>query len=109
MAEAIFKDYIAGFQVRNPNLFLFSAMEHTGEWAKVKHGGEDITALGGPPGQRVRGVEHLHMGLIPWADGYQQGLSCQVSTGKGLAAMGFKGVYVGKGKDKKMVKSPWTQ
>lgn len=105
VAEAVQRRYVGTFQARNPNLFLCSAMQHTGEWARVLRGGEDITALGGPPGQWVRGVSHVHLQVIPWAEGYKQGMSRQVSTGKALAAMGFTGEFQGK----KMVKSPWEQ
>lgn len=82
-------EYVAGFQARNPSLFLCSAMRHTGEWARVKQGGEDITAIGGPPGQWVCGVDHVHLNVIPWGEGYKKGLSRQVSTGRALAALGF--------------------
>lgn len=105
VTDAVYEKYAQTFQERNPNLFLCSAMKHTGEWAKVLRGGEDITALGGPPGQWVRGVSHVHLQVIPWADGYKQGMSRQVSTGKALAAMGFTGEFQGG----KMIKSPWEQ
>lgn len=105
VAEKIHQEYVDAFKERNPNFFLCSAMQHTGEWAKVLRGGEDITALGGPPGQWVRGVSHVHLQVIPWAEGYKQGMSRQVSTGKALAAMGFTGEFQGK----TMIKSPWEQ
>lgn len=90
VSRAIQQEYIAGFQARNPNLFLCSAVRHYGEWARVKHGGEDITGQGGPAGQWVCGVDHVHMTVIPWGDGYKKGMSRQVSTGRALAALGFK-------------------
>ena len=75
----IFKEYIDGFQERNPNVFLYMAHRHNDE----------------------QGVIHSGLSVIFYADGFTRGMSRQVSQKKALEAMGFYSDTV-KGADGKM-------
>lgn len=86
VAKRIYQEYLAGFQARNPNFYVYRVDYHDGEYFRSKDG-EDITDRGGPAGTWTKGVPHPHISFIPWADGFRQGLSRQVSTGRALAAM----------------------
>ena len=63
----IMKEYIDGFQARNPNAFLYQCARHNDEVAQI----------------------HTHMSVIWFADGFTRGMSRQVSQKKALEAMGF--------------------
>lgn len=86
VAKQIYQEYLVGFQARNPNFYVYRVDYHDGEYYRSKDG-EDITDQGGPTGIWTKGVPHPHISFIPWADGFRQGLSRQVSTGRALAAM----------------------
>lgn len=82
----IFRDYVAGFQARNPNLYLFRADFHADEWYKVTKGGIKKPGL---PDQWLPGQSHGHLAVVAHADGYQRGPRTQASITKALAAMGY--------------------
>lgn len=63
----IIKEYIDGFQERNPNAFLYHSARHNDE----------------------QGVIHGHLSLIWYADGFSKGMNRQVSQKKALEQMGF--------------------
>lgn len=75
----IMKEYIEGFQARNPNAFLYQSARHNDEVAQI----------------------HTHMSVIWFADGFTRGMSRQVSQKKALEAMGFYSDTV-KGPDGKL-------
>ena len=75
----IMKEYIDGFQARNPNVFLYQCARHNDEVAQI----------------------HTHMSVIWFADGFTRGMSRQVSQKKALEAMGFYSDTV-KGPDGKL-------
>lgn len=82
----VFKDYIDGFQARNPNLYLYRADFHADEWYRVTKGGKTIPGL---PLQWLPGQSHGHLEVVAHADGYQRGPKRQASITKALAAMGY--------------------
>lgn len=67
VVNKIIKEYIDGFQERNPNAFLYHSARHNDE----------------------EGVVHGHLSLIWFADGFTKGMSRQVSQKKALEQMGF--------------------
>lgn len=40
-------------------------------------------------GVMEKGIEHIHIGVVPWADGYKRGMEKQASISKALAQMNF--------------------
>ena len=67
-AEAVLKEYYAGFQERNPQLRVFSAHLHMDE-----------------------STPHLHLDFVPCMSGSKRGLDTRVSLKQALAMQGFKG------------------
>lgn len=67
VVNKIIKEYIDGFQERNPNAFLYHSARHNDE----------------------EGVIHGHLSIIWYADGFTKGMSRQVSQKKALEQMGF--------------------
>ena len=67
VVNKIIKEYIDGFQERNPNAFLYHSARHNDE----------------------QGVIHGHLSIIWYADGFTKGMSRQVSQKKALEKMGF--------------------
>ncbi len=67
VVNKIIKEYIDGFQERNPNAFLYHSARHNDE----------------------QGVIHGHLSIIWYADGFTKGMSRQVSQKKALEQMGF--------------------
>ena len=68
LAAEILDEYMKEFQVRNPNLRVFSAHLHMDE-----------------------ATPHLHIDFIPFTTGSTRGLDTRVSLKKALAAQGFSG------------------
>lgn len=68
LAKKILDEYYRGFQVRNPNLYVFSAHLHMDE-----------------------ATPHLHIDFVPFTTGSKRGLDTRVSLKQALAAQGFKG------------------
>ncbi len=66
IATECLKEYIEGFQERNPYLYVFSAIIHLDEQ-----------------------TPHAHLDYIPFAEGYKKGLSRQLSIAKALELMGY--------------------
>lgn len=60
------KEYMAGFQKRNPQFHVFNAVIHQDE-----------------------ATPHLHYDMIPFADGYKTSLTRQQSISKALGQMGY--------------------
>lgn len=60
------KEYMAGFQERNPQFHVFNAVIHQDE-----------------------ATPHLHYDMIPFAEGYKTGLTKQQSISKALEQMGY--------------------
>lgn len=69
--KPLYEMKIKSFQERNPNFYLFNAVIHCDE-----------------------ATPHLHYDFIPFADGYNQGMTRQQGIAKALEQMGY-----GKGKD----------
>ena len=67
VVNQIIKEYIDGFQERNPNAFLYHSARHNDE----------------------EGIIHGHLSLVWFADGFKKGMKRQVSQKKALEAMGF--------------------
>lgn len=67
IVNKIIKEYIDGFQERNPNAFLYHSARHNDE----------------------QGVIHGHLSLIWYADGFTKGMRRQVSQKRALEQMGF--------------------
>ena len=67
-AKEILNEFMQGFEVRNPQLKVFSAHLHMDE-----------------------ATPHLHIDFIPYITGSKRGLSTRVSLKKALEAQGFKG------------------
>lgn len=67
MKRDIMKDFVDGWEERNPNLKMIGAYYHADE-------------KGGP---------HVHIDYIPWADGYKNGLETQNGLVKALGKQGF--------------------
>lgn len=65
-AVACLQEYMAGFQKRNPNFYVFNAVIHQDE-----------------------ATPHLHYDFIPFGDGYKQGLSRKQGIVKALEQMGY--------------------
>jgi hypothetical protein len=65
-ANDMLERYLKGFQERNPNLHVFSAIIHNDE-----------------------ATPHMHMNLIPVAQGYKRGVSKQPSFNKALENLGY--------------------
>lgn len=86
----IARDYFAGWNARNPNLYLFRGDFHNDEWYRVTKGGTSIEGL---PGQWCKGEGHVHASFVAHAGGYQRGLSIQASITKALDAMGYRNTY----------------
>lgn len=82
----IVNDYLDGWAVRNPNLYLFRGDFHNDEWYRVLSGGKSIPGL---PGQWLQGEAHAHLDFIAFGEGYQRGPQRQASITKALAAMGY--------------------
>lgn len=68
LAKRILDEYYREFQVRNPNLYVFSAHLHMDE-----------------------ATPHLHIDFVPFTTGSKRGLDTRVSLKQALAAQGFKG------------------
>ena len=68
LAKRILDEYYREFQVRNPNLYVFSAHLHMDE-----------------------ATPHLHIDFVPFITGSKRGLDTRVSLKQALAAQGFKG------------------
>lgn len=68
LSQKILDEYYQGFQVRNPNLCVFSAHLHMDEAAP-----------------------HLHIDFVPFTTGSKRGLDTRVSLKQALAVQGFKG------------------
>lgn len=68
VAKVILKEFMAGFQDRNPNLHVFSAHLHMDEE-----------------------TPHLHIDFIPFIHNSKRGLDTRVSLKGALAAQGFRG------------------
>lgn len=66
ICEAVLKAYLAAWDTRNPHLRLYGAYLHADEG----------------------GAMHMHLDFVPWADGYERGLSVQTSLNKALAQQG---------------------
>lgn len=62
----LLSDYVDGFQQRNPNLHVYNAVVHMDE-----------------------ATPHLHLNVIPVAEGYKRGLEVQPSFSKALNNQGF--------------------
>lgn len=60
------KEYMAGFQERNPQFYVFNAVIHQDE-----------------------ATPHLHYDMIPFAEGYKTSLTRQQSISKALEQMGY--------------------
>ncbi|MFT9077914.1 plasmid recombination protein [Ethanoligenens sp.] len=67
-AQKILTEFMAEFQIRNPNLYVFSAYLHMDE-----------------------ATPHLHIDFVPYITGSKRGLDTRVSLKKALAAQGFEG------------------
>ncbi len=68
LAKQVLDEYYQGFQVRNPQLRVFSAHLHMDE-----------------------ATLHLHIDFVPFTTGSKRGLDTRVSLKQALAAQGFKG------------------
>lgn len=68
LAKQVLDEYYQGFQVRNPQLRVFSAHLHMDE-----------------------ATPHLHIDFVPFTTGSKRGLDTRVSLKQALAAQGFKG------------------
>lgn len=68
LAQKILDEYYQDFQVRNPNLCVFSAHLHMDE-----------------------ATPHLHIDFVPFTTGSKRGLDTRVSLKQALAVQGFKG------------------
>lgn len=68
LARDILHEYYRSFQVRNPNLRVFSAHLHMDE-----------------------ATPHLHIDFVPFITGSKRGLETRVSLKQALAAQGFRG------------------
>lgn len=68
LAKQVLDDYYQGFQIRNPQLRVFSAHLHMDE-----------------------ATPHLHIDFVPFTTGSKRGLETRVSLKQALAAQGFKG------------------
>lgn len=68
LAQKILDEYYQDFQVRNPNLCVFSAHLHMDE-----------------------STPHLHIDFVPFTTGSKRGLDTRVSLKQALAVQGFKG------------------
>lgn len=66
ICEAVLKAYLAAWDARNPHLRLYGAYLHGDEG----------------------GAMHMHLDFVPWADGYERGLSVQTSLNRALAQQG---------------------
>ena len=62
------REYAEHFEEKNPNFHVVYCVLH-----------------------RDEATPHLHMGIVPWAEGYKTGLSMRCSTSKALESMGYKG------------------
>lgn len=67
-AAQILDEYMKGFQLRNPNLYVFNAVMHLDEQ-----------------------TPHLHIDWIPVAEGYKSGLAIRNSLDKALKQQGIDG------------------
>ena len=67
LARQILDEYYREFQLRNPNLYVFSAHIHMDE-----------------------ATPHLHIDFVPFTTGSKRGLDTRVSLKQALAAQGFK-------------------
>ena len=79
LSEAILKEYLAGWDERNPHLKLFGAYFHMDESIETKDGV-----------QITKPHPHLHLDYIPYATEMKTGLKCQASLVKALNQQGFK-------------------
>ena len=68
LAAKILDEFMRGFQKRNPNLHVFSALLHMDE-----------------------ATPHLHIAFVPFTIGSKRGLETRVSLKQALAAQGFTG------------------
>lgn len=68
LSTKILDEFMANFQVRNPNLRVFSAHMHMDE-----------------------ATPHLHIDFVPFTKGSSRGLDTRVSLKQALSAQGFKG------------------
>ena len=68
LAKQILDEYFSGFQVRNPQLKVFSAHLHMDE-----------------------ATPHLHIDFVPFTTGSKRGLETRVSLKQALSSQGFKG------------------
>lgn len=68
LSRQILDEYYREFQLRNPNLYVFSAHIHMDE-----------------------ATPHLHIDFVPFTTGSKRGLDTRVSLKQALAAQGFKG------------------
>lgn len=72
LAAKVLDEYMQDFQVRNPNMRVFSAHLHMDE-----------------------ATPHLHIDFVPFATGSKRGLDTRVSLKQALAEQGFAGVARG--------------
>lgn len=75
----ILNEYMAGFQERNPHLFVFSSHLHRDETG-IKNG--NITSSKG-------GVPHIHLNIVPWTDLEGRGLPVRVSENGAFKQQGL--------------------
>lgn len=81
--EAILKEFVDGWEERNPHLKLIGAYIHRDETA---------------------GTIHCHIDFIPWADGYKRGPERQCSMSQACEQMGYhKGEHI-----KETAQAAWT-
>lgn len=66
IATECLKEYVSGFNARNPKIYIFNAVIHQDEK-----------------------TPHLHLDGIPFADGYKKGMTRQQSISKALEQMGY--------------------
>ncbi len=75
----VLNEYMAGFQERNPHLFVFSSHLHRDETG-IKNG--NITSSKG-------GVPHIHLNYVPWTDLEGRGLPVRVSENGAFVQQGL--------------------
>lgn len=102
VTKQILNDYLAGFQSRNPNLYMYRADYHADEWYRVTSGGKTIPGLSG---EWLQGETHAHIAIMAHAGGYQRGPERQLSITRAFEAMGYVDY---KGPDGRIV-TAWEQ
>lgn len=73
------KRYCMTFQERNPHLKVSRIDWHADEFFTNRKGVKEWD------------VFHAHIGFVPWADGYNKGMSVQSAIGRALKQQGFQG------------------